>query len=116
MGSPKLIFSDKFHFSAASDSGHQLLWKERGTRYSQKCFGRTMSNGRTPLHISEQGSVTSQRYYREVIPNHVHIFRGAVGSDFLFMDDNARPHRSVEAADTMQNENIIRMQGPAYSP
>ena len=49
----------------------------------------TMHNGRTQFDIFEQGNVTSQRYCREIILDHVHRFRGAVGSDFLFMDKNA---------------------------
>ncbi|GFX68429.1 hypothetical protein TNCV_3998611 [Trichonephila clavipes] len=32
------------------------------------------------------------------------------------MDDNTRPHRNVEVSDTLQSENILRMQWPAYSP
>ncbi|GFW30041.1 hypothetical protein TNCV_1593591 [Trichonephila clavipes] len=31
-----LMFSDESRFSVTSDSGHQLMWKERGTRYAQK--------------------------------------------------------------------------------
>ncbi|GFW38394.1 uncharacterized protein TNCV_1332471 [Trichonephila clavipes] len=33
--------------------------------------------------------------YRDVIlEQHVRLFRGAMGVEFLFMDDNARPHRA----------------------
>ncbi|GFY34227.1 uncharacterized protein TNCV_2505301 [Trichonephila clavipes] len=33
--------------------------------------------------------------YRDVIlEQHVRLFRGAMGAEFLFMDDNARPHRA----------------------
>ncbi|GFW80244.1 hypothetical protein TNCV_461501 [Trichonephila clavipes] len=40
----------------------------------------------------------------------------ATGLDFLFIDDNARSHSSVEVSDTLQSENILHMQLPAYSP
>ncbi|GFX35483.1 transposable element Tc3 transposase [Trichonephila clavipes] len=75
-----------------------------------------MHNTRTPLHISERGRVTSQRYCRETILDHVRIFRGFVDPDFLFIDDNARPHRSFEISDTLQSENTLHMQWPAYYP
>ncbi|GFX20531.1 transposable element Tcb2 transposase [Trichonephila clavipes] len=49
--------------------------------------------------------------------DHVRIFRGVVGPDFLFMDDNAwPPHRSVEVLDTLQSGNILRRYWPSYSP
>ncbi|GFU70068.1 hypothetical protein TNCV_2752031 [Trichonephila clavipes] len=39
----------------------------------------------------------------------------AVGPDLLFVDDSAWRHRSVEISDTLQSENILCMQFPAYS-
>ncbi|GFU79013.1 transposable element Tc1 transposase [Trichonephila clavipes] len=75
-----------------------------------------MHNDRTPLHIFERGSVTSQCHCREIILDHVRIVRGAVGPDFLFMDDNAWPRRSIEVSDALQSENILHMQWPAYFP
>ncbi|GFX82556.1 hypothetical protein TNCV_2167041 [Trichonephila clavipes] len=33
----RVIHSDESRFSATSDPGHQLPWRERGTRYAQKC-------------------------------------------------------------------------------
>ncbi|GFV62194.1 BRCA1-associated protein [Trichonephila clavipes] len=33
--------------------------------------------------------------YRDVIrEQHVRLFRGTMGAEFMFMDDNARPHRA----------------------
>ncbi|GFU08728.1 hypothetical protein TNCV_990871 [Trichonephila clavipes] len=32
------------------------------------------------------------------------------------MDNNVKQHRNVEVSDTLQSENILRMQWPAYSP
>ncbi|GFU13310.1 DDE_3 domain-containing protein [Trichonephila clavipes] len=39
-----------------------------------------------------------------------------MGSKFLFMDDNARPHRSNIVDECLQSEGITRMDWPAYSP
>ncbi|GFT15742.1 hypothetical protein TNCV_4943041 [Trichonephila clavipes] len=64
------MFSDESRFNMTSDSGHQLLWREHGTRYAYK-------------FVCERDG-------------------GAVGLDFPFMDDNAKPHRSVEVSNTLQ--------------
>lgn len=41
-------------------------------------------DGRTDLYVIDRGSLTGVRY-RDAI--------GAIGDDFILMDDNARPHR-----------------------
>ncbi|GFW30534.1 HTH_Tnp_Tc3_2 domain-containing protein [Trichonephila clavipes] len=48
--------------------------------------------------------------YRDVIlEQHVRLFRGAMGAEFLFMDDNARPHRANIVDECLQSEDITRM-------
>ncbi|GFU02288.1 transposable element Tcb1 transposase [Trichonephila clavipes] len=55
--------------------------------------------------------------YRDVIlEQHVRLFRGAMGAEFLFMDDNARPHRATIVDECLQSEDTTRMDWPAYSP
>ncbi|GFV85006.1 transposable element Tcb1 transposase [Trichonephila clavipes] len=55
--------------------------------------------------------------YRDVIlEQHVRLFRGAMGAEFLFMDDNARTHRAHIIDKLFQLEDITRMHRPAYSP
>ncbi|GFY04143.1 transposable element Tcb2 transposase [Trichonephila clavipes] len=75
-----------------------------------------MLNGRTELHIFDRGSVTGDRYYDEVLLLHVRLFRGAIGTDFIFMDDNARPHRTLAVEELLESKYITRMDWPAYSP
>ncbi|GFW26445.1 transposable element Tcb1 transposase [Trichonephila clavipes] len=54
--------------------------------------------------------------YRDVIlEQHVRLFRGAMGAEFLFMDDNARSHRANIVDECLQSEDITRMDWPAYS-
>ncbi|GFT99597.1 DDE_3 domain-containing protein [Trichonephila clavipes] len=55
--------------------------------------------------------------YRYVIlEQHVRLFRGTMGIEFLFMDGNARPHRANIVDECLQSEDITRMDWPAYSP
>ncbi|GFW32707.1 transposable element Tcb2 transposase [Trichonephila clavipes] len=55
--------------------------------------------------------------YRDVIlEQHVRLFSGAMGVEFLFMDDNARPHCANIVDECLQSEDITRINWPAYSP
>ncbi|GFU72823.1 transposable element Tcb1 transposase [Trichonephila clavipes] len=50
--------------------------------------------------------------YRDVIlEQHVRLFLGAMGAEFLLMDDNARPHRENILDECLQSEDITRMVG-----
>ncbi|GFW46366.1 transposable element Tcb1 transposase [Trichonephila clavipes] len=55
--------------------------------------------------------------YRDVIlEQHARLFWGAMCAEFLFMDDNARPHPANIVDECFQSEDITRMDWPAYSP
>ncbi|GFX00093.1 transposable element Tcb2 transposase [Trichonephila clavipes] len=79
-------------------------------------WGGIMIDGRTPLHVFRSGSVTGQIYRDEVLDPYVRLFRGAYGRDFLFMDDNARPHRANLVDEFLESEDIKRIPWPANSP
>ncbi|GFY10010.1 transposable element Tcb2 transposase [Trichonephila clavipes] len=104
-----VIFSDESRFSLQSDSRRTLIWRVPGTRYHEE---NTIERHRYG------GSVTMTGYiYRDVIlEQHVRLFRGAMGAEFLFMDDNARPHRANIVDECLQSKDITRMDWPAYSP
>ncbi|GFU38499.1 transposable element Tcb1 transposase [Trichonephila clavipes] len=55
-------------------------------------------------------------YRDDILKQHVRLFRGAMGAEFLFMDDNARPHSANIVAECLQSEDITRMDWPTYSP
>ncbi|GFX75790.1 uncharacterized protein TNCV_2237621 [Trichonephila clavipes] len=85
------MFSDESRLTVTSDSDHQLLWRELGTSYEHK-FVRERDR------YGLDGMVCCSSRL------------------FLLMDINTRPHRSVEVSATLQIENILLMQRPAYSP
>ncbi|GFS58594.1 uncharacterized protein TNCV_111911 [Trichonephila clavipes] len=63
---------------------------------------------RTDLHV--QSVTMTGHIYRDVIlEQHVHLFRGAMGAEFLFMDDNTRHHRANIVDECLQSEDIPRM-------
>ncbi|GFT03394.1 transposable element Tcb2 transposase [Trichonephila clavipes] len=53
-----------------------------------------MLDVRTHFHVFERDSVTNVRYRDEILEPYVRLFRGACGSEFILVDDNARPHRA----------------------
>ncbi|GFT22999.1 transposable element Tcb1 transposase [Trichonephila clavipes] len=60
--------------------------------------------------------MTDHIYQDVILEQHVRLFRGAMGAKFVFMNDNARPHRANIVEECLQSEDIIRMDWPAYSP
>ncbi|GFX80260.1 transposable element Tc3 transposase [Trichonephila clavipes] len=75
-----------------------------------------MMDGLKDLHFFDMGYVTAQRYINEVLEPYVRLFRGAVGLDFIFLDDNLSCHRAMLIDDFLETENIQRMTWPANSP
>ncbi|GFY28090.1 transposable element Tc3 transposase [Trichonephila clavipes] len=60
--------------------------------------------------------MTGHSYRDLIVEQHVRLFRDAIGAEFLFMDDNARPHRENIVDECLQSEDITHMDWPAYSP
>ncbi|GFY05168.1 transposable element Tcb1 transposase [Trichonephila clavipes] len=123
------MFSDDSRFSLQSDSRRTLIWRAPGTRYHQEntierhryggagwlVWGGIIFGSRTDLHV--QSVTMTCHIYRDVIlEQHVRLFRGAMGAEFLFMDDNARPHCANIVDECLQSEDITRLDSPAYSP
>ncbi|GFV47301.1 transposable element Tcb1 transposase [Trichonephila clavipes] len=80
-----------------------------------RVWGGIILGSRTDLHV--QSVTMTGHIYRDVIlEQHVRLFRCAMGAEFLFRDDNARPHRANIADECLQWEDILRMDWPACSP
>ncbi|GFV13627.1 hypothetical protein TNCV_68301 [Trichonephila clavipes] len=107
----RVLFTDERRFSLSSDSHRILIWRERGSRnhpsniierdrYGGRgvlVWGGIMLGSRTDLHIFDAGSVNGTRYCNEILLPYVRLFRGAMGLQFLFMDDKVPCHRTVAA-------------------
>ncbi|GFX31984.1 transposable element Tcb2 transposase [Trichonephila clavipes] len=116
-------------FSLSSDSHRILIWRERGSRNHPSniierdrfggrdvlVWGGIMLRSSTDLHIFDAGSVNGTRYCNEILLPYVRLFRGAMGLQFLFMDDNAPCHRTVAAEQLLKSEDIERMDWLARS-
>ncbi|GFX87642.1 transposable element Tcb1 transposase [Trichonephila clavipes] len=65
-----------------------------------------MLGSRTDLHIFDAGSVNGTRYCNEILLPYVRHFKGAMGLQFLFMDDNAPCHRTVAAEQLLESKRL----------
>ncbi|GFY07493.1 transposable element Tcb2 transposase [Trichonephila clavipes] len=111
---------DESRFSLSSDSHRILIWRERGSRnHPSNIIERDRYGGRgvlvwegimlgsgTDLHIFDAGSVNGTRYCNEILLPYVRLFRGTMGLQFLFMDDNAPCHRTVAAEQLLESRRL----------
>ncbi|GFS93093.1 transposable element Tcb1 transposase [Trichonephila clavipes] len=124
-----VMFSDESRFSLQSDSRWILIWRAPGTCYHQEntrerhrygdagwlVWGGIVLGSRTDLHV-QSVTMTGYIYQDIILEQRVRLFRGAMGAKFLFMDDNARPHRANIVDECLQSEEMTRMDWQAYSP
>ncbi|GFU39215.1 transposable element Tcb1 transposase [Trichonephila clavipes] len=54
--------------------------------------------------------MTGHIYWDVILEQHVRLFRGTMGAEFLFMDDNARPHRVNIVGECLQSEDITQVE------
>ncbi|GFW90901.1 transposable element Tcb1 transposase [Trichonephila clavipes] len=118
-----VMFSDESRFSLQSDSRRTLIWRAPGTRYHQEntierhryggagwlVWGGIILGSRTDLHV-QSVTMTGHIYRNAILEQHARLFRSAMGAEFLFMDDNARPHRANIVDECLQSEDITRME------
>ncbi|GFV07927.1 transposable element Tcb2 transposase [Trichonephila clavipes] len=107
-------------FSLSSDYHRILIWRERGSRnhpsniierdrYGGRVvlvWGGIMLGSHTDLHIFDASSVNGIRYCNEILLPYVRPFRGAMGLQFLFMDDNAPCHCTVAAEQLFESRRL----------
>ena len=72
------------------------------------------AQGKTDLHVIDNGTLTAHRY--EILIVYVRPYAGAVGENFILMDDNARAHRARITDQYLEQSTIVDMEWPARSP
>ncbi|GFX52137.1 transposable element Tc1 transposase [Trichonephila clavipes] len=97
----RVLCTDESWFSTRSDSQRILTWREIETRFYTSNI---------------KGSVIRDSYCEEVLLPHGRLFRSDIGPDFIFMDENARPHRALAVEELLESEDTTQMDWPAYSP
>ncbi|GBM72729.1 hypothetical protein AVEN_67698-1 [Araneus ventricosus] len=85
-------------------------------RWRVTCLVRIATNGRTDLYVFVGGSVTAVRYRDETLHPLVRPFIASMGTDAIFMDDNARTHTARLMRSYLESETIPQMAWPVGSP
>ncbi|GFW87757.1 transposable element Tcb2 transposase [Trichonephila clavipes] len=78
-------------------------------------WGGIILGSRTDLHL-QSVTTTGHIYWDVILEQNVRLFRGAMGAEFLFMDDNFLPHLANFVDECLQSEDITYMDWPEYSP
>jgi hypothetical protein len=60
--------------------------------------------------------MTGTQYWVEILDVYVRPYAGAVGPEFILMDDKARPHKARVVEQYLQQETIVCMDWPLRSP
>ncbi|CAH1983572.1 unnamed protein product [Acanthoscelides obtectus] len=120
---------DEVWFGLVSDDRRIRVWREPGHQQrlnlarevvpyqggSIMFWGGIMFNHRSSL-IQIQGTMTAEIYEENVIQPIIQPLRNEFGNNFIFMDDNARPHRARRVQRALERGQIVRLPWPAYSP
>ncbi|GFU61752.1 transposable element Tcb1 transposase [Trichonephila clavipes] len=110
-----------------SYSRRTSIWRAPGTRYHQEntierhryggagwlVWGGIILGSRTDLHV-QSVKMTGHICQDFILEKHARLFRGDMGAEFLFMEDNARPHRANIVDKCLKSEDITHMDFPAY--
>ena len=79
-------------------------------------WGGISWEGKTALHVFQNRTITDERYINEILDVYVKPYSGAVGENFILMDDNARQHSTRAVERYRECETIEQLNWPARSP
>ncbi|GFX15461.1 transposable element Tc1 transposase [Trichonephila clavipes] len=95
------------------------LWCREHRNWRDNEWGRVLFTDESRFSLSSDSHrilIWRERGSRYHPSNIIERDRGAMGLQFLFMDDNAPCHRTVAAEQLLESEDIERMDWPARSP
>ena len=131
---PKLLgpvlFTDESRFCVDFTDRRARVWRMPNERFAPVCvaehdrFGGgsvivwagISALGKTVLHVIDNGTLMTLRYINEILDVYVRPYAGAVGENFILMDDKARAHRACVTDHYLEQATIVRMEWPARSP
>nr|CAH7715291.1 unnamed protein product [Callosobruchus chinensis] len=114
-----VLLLDESRFGLVSDDYRERVWRERGGQNrlataigvapyrggTQMLWGGIRFNGRMQL-IYIPGTMTGAYYLQNIINAIVQPLRNEIGDQFIFMDDNARPHRTRAVQQALETETL----------
>ena len=125
----RVLFTDESRMCLRHIDGRSRVWRRRGEQHADCCiqpvtaygggsvmvWGGISAVGKTDLLVID-GRLNSRRYVNKVLMNQVIPYAGAIGDDFILMDDNARPHRGRIVDQFLDEQGVERLNWPANTP
>ena len=119
-----VLFTDESRFCVDFNDRRARVWRMPNEHFAPVCvaehdrFGRgsvmvwagISAQGKTDLHVIDNGTLTALRYVNEIFDVYVRPYAGAVGENFILMDDNARAHRARITDQYLEQATIVRME------
>lgn len=126
----RVLFSDEARISLYGEDRRRRVLRRPEERYAEVCFEEITPYGggsvmfwaginsldRTELVFIENGTLNAHRYVTEILSPYVQPTLAVLGENSIFMDDNARAHRSGDVGAYMMEVGIRRLDWPARSP
>lgn len=123
------LFADESRICLSPDDNRIRVWRARGERFleghgvervnfgggSLTVWGSIYRGGRSQICVFINQTVNSQRYL-QILQQHVPPVANIIGPHFIYVDDNARPHRAAVVNDFFEQNNLSRMDWPPTSP
>ena len=124
-----VLFTDESRFCVDFTDRRARVWRMPNERFAPVCvaehdrFGGGLvmvwagisAQGKTDLHIIDNGTLMAIRYVNEILDVYVRPYAGAVGENFILMDDNVHAHRARITDQYLKQATIVRMEWPARS-
>ncbi|GFW88876.1 transposable element Tcb1 transposase [Trichonephila clavipes] len=100
----------------ATHCRQRLTWSREHALWTPQQWSCVMFSNESRTDLRVQSVTKTGHIYRDVIlEQHVRLFRDAMGAEFLFRDNDTRPHRANIVDECLQTKHIPRMDWPAYS-
>ena len=124
-----VLFTDESRFCVDFTDRRARVWRMPNECFAPVCVaehdrfggGSVMvwtgisAQGKTYLHVIDNGTLTALRYVNEILDVYVRPYAGIVGENFILMDDNARANRARITDQYLEQATIVRMEWPARS-
>lgn len=127
----RVVWTDETRFTLRNANGRTRVWRypreerhidrfsvesERSGRVSIMMWAAICWGGKSAI-VFVDGTLTGAYYLHDILqPVGIPFAQQAVGQNFLWMDDNARPHRAAIVSNWMRNNGVQCIEWPPYSP
>ena len=127
----KIHWSDESRFLLHVTDGRMMGWRRKNTAYTPKNIQPTVPYGGGSVMVwgcishdckldvvTIQGKLTGDQYIRDLLQPVVvpHLDNHPLATRYVYMDDNAKPHRSRTVTAYLQSEAVTSVPWPAMSP